>query len=108
MLKRLVLALLLLSPLTALYAEPAGLSARGSEASGTISRLYPARLGVMIDDRGFFFTNSTLVVNARGQPGYYSSLATGQSVHYYYTLDDARRFVLTQIHILPEGTDVSR
>ena len=108
MLRRFLFALLLLPPLTVLCAEPVGLSARGSEGSGTISRLYPARLGVMIDDRGFFFTNSTQVLNAQGKPGYYSNLATGQPVRYYYTLDEKRRYVLTQILILPEGTDVSR
>lgn len=108
MLKQLVFALMLLLPLTSLSQQQAERRPRGSEATGTVSSLNPARLAVTVGDKGFIFTTSTRVLNSQGKPGYYSSLAVGQPVHYYYTLDDARRYVITQIEILPPGTDVYR
>ena len=108
MLKQAVFILALLLPAIGLHANPAESRPRGSEAKGTISALDPSRLGILIGDKGFTFTASTRVLTSQGNPGYYSELAVGQPVHYYYTLDESKRYIITQIRILPEGTDVSR
>ena len=106
--KQLVLTLTLLLPTMALYGEPVENRPRGSERTGAITALNPARLGIVIGDKGFAVSPSTRILNVQGEPGYYADLVKGQPVHYFYTLDEARRYVLTHIQLLPRGTDVSR
>ena len=106
--KQLVLTLTLLLPTMALYGEPVQNHPRGSERTGTITALIPSRFGIVIGDKGFAMSPSTRILNVQGKPGYYADLVKGQPVHYFYTLDEARRYVLTRIQILPGDRDVSR
>lgn len=103
MLKQVIITLAITLPALGLCSELPDNYPAGVMHQGTIDGLNWPQRGVVIDDTPFVYTRATRTLKPSGGYASFSDLEIGLRVGCNFSIDDQRRFVLSEVWILPNG-----